>query len=181
VDGRAPRSLQEAVPGGHVELPGLEFREAVNGDSTEEVLCGDEDEIVGVHEKRFPDLVSVVPELPETRRGDCPKGFVLGDDDVDEADLIDAWIADFAKLGREKLLAQELVEGLVEKVLDSRRNLQVDRRERTIEKFSVGLDTIGTVSAEALVNGWVALGIFPLEHEECVVSFRALVEHNAIQ
>ena len=152
---QAPISLQEAVSALHVAEPRLEVREVVNGDGAEKVLGVDEDEVIRVHEKRLPDCVSVVPELSEVRRGDGPQRPILRDNDVHEADLVDARVADFSELGREKLLTQELVERLVEKVLDARRDLQVDRRERAVEELTVRLDTIRAVGSEALVDRWV--------------------------
>ena len=80
----------------------------------EEVLGVDEDEVIGVHEERLPNLVGVMTKLSELGRGDCPQWLVLGDDDMHEADLVDPWIADLPELGREKLLAQQLIERLVE-------------------------------------------------------------------
>src|SRR5208337_3645215 len=135
-----------------VELPGLELREAVDRRMREEVLSRDRHEVRGLDEDVLPDLVGVAAEFTEGWRGDGLELTIARCVNVDNLDTVDFGDAHFEYPRSEKLLSKELVEGLVEKIFDARGDCEIDWRDSGIKEIAIGVDTVRTVGAEALVG-----------------------------
>ena len=93
--GRASLLFEEGVPGREVELPGLEFREAVDRRMREEVLSRDRHEVRGLDEDVLPDFVGVAAEFAEGWRGYGLELTIARCVDVDNLDTVDFGDAHF--------------------------------------------------------------------------------------